>query len=165
MKITFELTRRELFKITLRQIFRQQPIRILYYILFVLIAYQSWKATLRVSSFSSKALMFVAMSIIPLLIIIVPFVVLSLLSAYSSKNKTLTSPITISTDEESITIETAVTHAVAKWSGLSKIDNLGDYLMLRFSEYGGTPIPKRSFSSEEDWEHFITFCEGKIQAA
>jgi hypothetical protein len=50
-----------------------------------------------------------------------------------------------------------------QWKSLKRVIPIGTYCFLYFSQMGACIIPKRAFSTDQEWKEFINFCRSKLQ--
>lgn len=163
MQIKFKLTRWDLFYSYLIMNF-QQPFYLLIMVLpLVFLFYSIWSTTSSEFGLFIRLLTTIIMCVPPILVLIGIILILSLYVAFSKNNETiLTEQEWIFTDDLLIYIS-EYSRSEIKWKALKRVVPLGNYCFVYLSQMGACIIPKRAFSSDQEWKEFISLCRSKLQ--
>jgi YcxB-like protein len=86
------------------------------------------------------------------------WILLTLLSIMSKKNKTFLTQRTIILGEDTILSESEYARAEVKWMAIQKIGRTNSYLYLYTGNNAAMVIPRRAFPNVEQWNAFHEFC-------
>lgn len=162
MSFKFKLTRWDIFYTSVVMSFRQPYLVIILALGFMYITYVNWSGTSEYSLIV-RLLTTILFCIPPLLFLLVSLGLYILLIVLSKNNSTLLSEQDWVINSELLTYETEIIRSEFKWKAVKKISVIGSYCFLYLSQMGACIIPKRAFSSDNEWKEFISLCRSKLQ--
>ena len=128
---------------------------------YMLITALVWKMT---SQFPTPGARVVAFLLIEGLVMLLfgGILILSIIgSMISRRNKTLLTEHTLRLAEDQFYHETPFAKTELKWSILQKLHRTRQYIFLYVAQHSAHVIPRRAFSSDEEWDAFYEFCRRK----
>ena len=84
---------------------------------------------------------------------------------FSKKNKTVTTEHTITLKEEGFLEETPFNTTEHTWAAVQRLRRSRNYIFLYIAAQLAHVIPRRAFSTEEEWNAFYAFCRAKTSKA
>ncbi len=164
MKITYRLTRWDIFSGSVQQFFHK-PLQILF-IAFLILLFSYWNWTTLSSNYSVlvRVLTVVVLAIIVAAALAALVCVSTILDTFSERNKTLLAQQTLTIDDRSLLVESEYLHTEVNWKALQRFISTRNYLFLYFSKLGAILIPRHAFHSGEEWDKFLNLCLDKLKA-
>lgn len=164
MKISYRLTRWDIFSASFQQLFHQPFLIAFFAILFALTSYTNWRAISPERTFLVRLLSVITLEIIPFMFIAAVVGLFIFLNTFSRKNKTLLTEQTITLDEGFLACQSEYARSEVNWKAVQHIVRTRNYLFLYLSQMGAMLIPKHAFNSKEQWDSFFEFCAAKSRA-
>ena len=93
------------------------------------------------------------------------WLVITMLTMISRKNKTLTAQRTVTLGEDGFTTESVYGRSEYKWPVIQKLARTKGHVFLYFSQHSALVIPRRAFEGVAQWDAFYAYCRRKTQLA
>ena len=162
MSIRYHLNRKDLFTASFQAMFQQRFLVVFVAIMSLWIGYQSWQETSPTKSLFVRVFTVTTIVLIPLLILSAFLALYLFLYAFARGNKVLLAEQAITVDDNILACQSEYARSEIKWKALQRTVRTRHYLFMYFSAMGAMVIPRRAFSSKEQWDSFVAFCKAKL---
>lgn len=162
MSIKFKLSRWDIYYSSLIVNFQQPYFIVLLILMYLFFSYSTWVSISPDYSMIARVLTVVIMCIPPIFIIFTLMALFLLLTTLSKNNEPLYVEQKWDINDDFLSYETEYSRSDIKWKSLKRIIPSGNYCFLYFSQMAACIIPKKAFTSDQEWKRFVEFCRSKM---
>jgi hypothetical protein len=164
MSIKFTLSRLDLFiAYNLMQLSNTlNLIFLLFFFAMVIFGSFRWAFSVPDVSLLTRILSFAFFMIIPLLFLLILLLLFTLFFVLSSKNKVFLVEQYIKLEDEMLISVSEYGRSEILWKTIQRVSVVGNYCFIYLSQIGACIIPKKAFTSDQEWRQFVGFCRSKM---
>ena len=123
----------------------------------------SWEGVAKssVDSTPFKILFFFILEALWVILIAFFALLIIILSNLSKMNKTVLTDTVLTLGSDGITSESQFGRSQLKWNAIQKVVRNRSYIFMYVAQHGALVIPRRAFSTSDQWEQFWLMCQAK----
>ncbi len=161
MKIVVQLTKMDFLKFNLHQSLHSPINLVVMAIVFLGFGYSFLAVFKNEHSIAIQILTYIILTILPLVFYLLFLIIIFGINSLSKKNKTHYAETEVTYNTNGIISESKYGKSEFKWNIIQKIRESKNYFMIYVSQNSAIVIPKRIFSSKNDFTEFAKFINSK----
>ncbi len=110
-----------------------------------------------------KIVVFVILQISCVSVIVLIALLIIVLSNISKMNKTVLADTVLTLGSAGITSESQYARSELKWDAVQKLARTRSHIFLYIMQHGAIVIPKRAFSTNDEWDQFWLACQAQAK--
>lgn len=131
-------------------------------VLLALLSHSFYRALPSEAPVAAQIIVFAMFFLLAVAFLLILFFGSVALQVFSKENKTVTTEHRITLKEEGFREETPFNTTEHTWAAVQRLRRSRNYIFLYIAAHLAHVIPRRAFSTEEEWNAFYAFCRSKV---